>query len=278
MTITRNEFNYIRNLVREQSALVLEPGKEYLVESRLHLLALREGAASIQELLVRLHADRSGGLQRKLVEAMITAETTFFRDIRPFDSLRRAVLPELLARRTSDRTLNIWCAATSAGQEPYSIAMMLREDFPHSVGRNIRFIASDISRELLKRAREGRYSQIEVNRGLPAAMLVKYFRKDGSEWQIHPAIRGMVEFQEINLAKPWPPLPRMDIILMRNVLIYFDIETKKIILRRARRLLKTDGYLFLGGSETTIGLDDGFEPISGDRPCCFRPREAVVAT
>jgi chemotaxis protein methyltransferase CheR len=156
--------------------------------------------------------------------------------------------------------------------------MMLREDFPHFVGWNIRFIASDISRELLKRAREGRYSQIEVNRGLPAAMLIKYFRKCGSEWQIHPAIRGMVEFQEINLAKPWPALPHMDIILMRNVLIYFDIEMKKVILQRARRLLKTDGYLFLGGSETTIGLDDSFEPLSGDRPCCFRPREAVVAT
>jgi chemotaxis protein methyltransferase CheR len=278
MAITGKEFNYIRNLVREGSALVLEPGKEYLVESRLHLLARREGAASIQELLAWLRADASGGLQRKVVEAMITAETTFFRDVRPFDSLRRAVLPELLARQTSDRTLNLWCAATSAGQEPYSVAMMLREDFSQAVGWNIRFIASDLSRELLERAREGRYSQLEVNRGLPAAMLVKYFRKCGSEWQIHPGIRSMVEFQEINLAKPWPVLPPMDIILMRNVLIYFDIETKKVILQRARRLLKPDGYLFLGGSETTIGLDDAFEPFSGDRPCCFRLREALVAT
>src|ERR1700681_3964904 len=193
MLITRNEFNYIRTLVRERRALVLEPGKEYLVESRLHLLARREGVASIQELLTRLRADTSGELSRKVVEAMITAETTFFRDVRPFDSLRRVVLPELLARRTSDRTLNLWCAAASAGQEPYSIAMMLREDFSHSVGWNIRLIASDLSRELLKRAREGRYSQLEVNRGLPAGLLIKYFRKCGPEWQIHPAIRSMVE-------------------------------------------------------------------------------------
>jgi chemotaxis protein methyltransferase CheR len=278
MTITGNEFNYIRNLVREQCALVLEPGKEYLVESRLHLLARREGVASIQELLARLRADPSGGLRRKVVEAMITAETTFFRDVRPFDSLRRAVLPELLARRTSDLTLNLWCAATSAGQEPYSIAMMLREDFPYTAGWKIRFIASDLSREQLERARQGRYSQLEVNRGLPAALLIKYFRKCGSEWQIHAGIRSMVEFQEINLAKPWPALPRMDIILMRNVLIYFDIETKKVILQRARRLLQPDGCLFLGGSETTIGLDDSFEPLAGDRPCIFRLREAVVAT
>jgi chemotaxis protein methyltransferase CheR len=274
MAITGTEFNYIRNLVREQSALVLEPGKEYLVESRLHSLARREGVASIQELLVRLHADTSGGLQRKVVEAMLTAETTFFRDVRPFDSLRKAVLPELLARRTSDRTLNLWCAATAAGQEPYSVAMMLREDFPYTVGWNVRFIASDISRELLQRAREGRYSQLEVNRGLPAAMLIKYFRKSGSEWQIHPGIRSMVEFQEINLAKPWPVLPSMDIILMRNVLIYFDTQTKKVILERARRLLKPDGYLFLGGSETTVGLDESFEPLSTDRASCFRLRKS----
>jgi chemotaxis protein methyltransferase CheR len=274
MAINGSEFNYIRNLVRERSALVLEPGKEYLVESRLLLLARREGVASVQELLARLRADASGGLQRKVVEAMITAETTFFRDVRPFDSLRRAVLPEILARRSSDRTLNLWCAATSAGQEPYSVAMMLREDFPQTAGWNVRFIASDLSRDLLDRAREGRYSQLEVNRGLPAALLVKYFRKCGSEWQIHPGIRSMVEFQEINLAKPWPTLPRMDIILMRNVLIYFDVETKKMILQLARRLLKPDGYLFLGGSETTIGLDDSFEPLANERPCCFRLRES----
>jgi chemotaxis protein methyltransferase CheR len=276
MAITGNEFNYIRNLVRERSALVLEPGKEYLVESRLQLLARREGVASIQELLGRLRTDASGGLQRKVVEAMITAETTFFRDVRPFNSLRKIVLPEILARHTSDRTLNLWCAATSAGQEPYSVAMTLREDFPAIVSWNVRFIASDLSRELLERAREGRYSQLEVNRGLPAALLVKYFRKWGSEWQIHPGIRSMIEFQEINLAKPWPALPRMDIILMRNVLIYFDIETKKIILQRARRLLKPDGYLFLGGSETTIGIDDSFEPLTNDRPCCFRLRESCL--
>jgi chemotaxis protein methyltransferase CheR len=272
VAITRHEFDYIRHVVREQSALVLEPGKEYLVESRLQILANREGVASIQDLVRRLRSDSSGKLQRKLVDAMITAETSFFRDVRPFEGLKKIVLPEVLDRRASHRSLNLWCAASAAGQEPYSIAMLLLESFPLLSSWSVRFMASDLSRDLLARAREGKYSQLEVNRGLPAALLVKYFRKVGRDWQIHDRVRNMVEFAEINLAKPWPSLPSMDIIFMRNVLIYFDEETRKNILGRVRNLLRPDGHLFLGGSETTINLDEAFEPVTADATLCFRVR------
>jgi len=221
------EFDYIRNLVRERSALVLETGKEYLVESRLCPLARQEGFPSLGHFIDRLRATPFGPLHRKLVEAMTTNETTFFRDVRPFEVLRTVILPGILNQRAPDRCLNVWCAACSTGQEPYSVAILIREHFPALLGWNLRLIASDFSREVLARARQGRYSQLEVNRGLPAVLLLKYFKKLGDEWEISPATRRMVEFSEINLFGPWPPLPRMDIIFMRNVMIYFDIEVKK---------------------------------------------------
>lgn len=270
MAITAREFNYVRKLVRERSALVLDPGKEYLVESRLNRLAIREGFGSLRHLVESLRAASSGDLQRKVVEAMVTHETTFFRDVRPFEVLRSVVIPELMVRRAGTHKLNIWSAASSGGQEPYSIAMLLHEYFPSLAGWKVRLTASDISRAALERAREGKYSQMEVNRGLPAILLVKYFQKCAGEWQIHASIRRMVDFLEVNLAHAWPVLPTMDVIFLRNVLIYFDAETRKQILGRVRRLLKPDGYLFLGGSETTISLDDRFEPLPNDRAACFR--------
>lgn len=204
----------------------------------------------------------------------MTVETTFFRDVRPFETLKRVVLPQLLERRVQDRSLNIWCAAAATGQEPYSIAMLLHDSFPHLAAWNAQFIASDLSKTLLLRARKGTFTQLEVNRGLPAALLVKYFHKNGSEWQIDARIRDMVDFREINLVKPWPPLPSMDIVFMRNVLIYFDLETRRNILARVARTLKPDGFLFLGGSETVTQLEEVFEPIARDVNACFRLRRA----
>jgi chemotaxis protein methyltransferase CheR len=278
VSISRREFDYVRRLVREQCGLALEPGKEYLVETRLHMLALRECETSIQDLLRRVRSDSSGCLQRKVSEAMLTAETTFFRDVRPFEILRKVVLPELLTRRADSRSLNLWCAASSGGQEPYSVAMLLREFFPVLAHWKVRFIASDFSRELLDRARDGIYSQLEVNRGLPAALLVKYFRKVAGGWQLSQDIRRMVEFQEINLAGPWPPLPPIDVVFMRNVLIYFGADTRKSILDRVRSLLEPDGYVFLGGSETMTKGQEGFEPIPSDVSACFRLAGAPIAT
>ncbi len=273
MTISARDFNYVRKLVRDRSALVLEQGKEYLVESRLDALALQEGFPSIQRLIESLSSDSSCDLQRKVVEAMVTNETSFFRNIQSFELLRTVVIPELLVRRAPARSLNLWCAASSGGQEPYSVAMLIREHFPSLAAWTVHFIASDISRPVLERARAGLFSQLEVNRGLPAALLVKYFQKRGDDWQIHESIRRMVKFQEVNLVMPWPSLPSMDIIFMRNVLIYFDLETRTSVLGHVHRLLRPDGYLFLGGSETTMGLDEGFETLSQGRAVCFGLKE-----
>jgi len=275
MAISSKQFDLIRTLVQAESALLLEPGKEYLVELRLNELANQEGLTSINDLLRHFCADPSGEFGRKIVEAMLTSETTFFRDVRPFAFLKSTVLPDLVARRATDHSLNLWCAASSGGQEPYSIAMLLRECFPQLAQWNVRLIASDLSRDLLGRAREGKFTQLEVNRGLPATFLVRYFRKCGPDWQIQKEIRNMVDFQEINLAKPWPALPRLDVIFMRNVLIYLDSESRKQILGRVRRVLKPDGYLFLGSSESMINMNEGFEPIAADVNACFRLRESM---
>ena len=273
MKITSRDFDYVRKLVLERSALVLEPGKEYLVESRLNMLASREGFSSLHHLIQGLHLDRSGLLTCKVVEAMMTHETTFFRDVRPFETLRRVVVPALMVRRASERSLNIWCAGCSTGQEIYSIAMLLLEHFPVLAGWTVYLMGSDISKRAIDRAHAGRYTQLEVNRGLPANLLVKYFQKARGEWQVNGNLRRMAIFQEINLAGPWPRLPPMDVIFLRNVLIYFDAETRRNLLGRAHRLLNPDGYLFLGGSETTAGADDKFERLPDERSTVFQPVE-----
>ena len=274
MTITCSEFDYIRRLVLEQSAIVLEDDKQYLAEARLLPLARREGFDSIGALVVSLSTKKFDGLHRKVVEAMTTNETSFFRDFHPFEALRKSILPELMLKRAPNQELNIWSAACSSGQEPYSFAMLLQEHFPSLAGWSIRLIATELSAEMLARARAGRYSQLEVNRGLQARLLVKYFRQHGTDWEITEDLRRKVEFQIVNLAEYWPPLPPMDIILMRNVLIYFGVETKKRILSKARQLLRPDGFLFLGGAETTFNLDDGFERVQFDRTICYRARKA----
>jgi chemotaxis protein methyltransferase CheR len=275
MALRIRDFNYVRDLVRERSAIVLEAGKEYLVESRLGPLAQQEGFSSITQMVDRLRAECFVDLHRKVVEAMTTNETSFFREMRVFEMLRKSILPRLLAARDFQRSLNIWCAASSSGQEPYSVAMLLRECLPANRPSNLTLIASDISRDMLARARAGRYNQLEVNRGLPAHLLVKYFNKNGAVWEINPTIRNMVEFREINLIHDWPCLPRLDVIFMRNVLIYLDLQTKKNILARTRNLLNPGGYLLLGGAETTLGVDDSFEPISLEGATCFQLRTAV---
>ena len=271
--VAASDFNYIRDLVREHSALLLEDGKEYLVESRLGPLARLEGFPSFQGLVENLRAVPFCVLHRRVAEAMTNNETTFFRDARMFGMLRQTIVPELLARRGAQRSLKIWSAACSSGQEPYSVAMMLRDHLPALNGWNLELTASDISREMIARARAGSYSQFEVNRGLPANLLVKYFLQNRAAWEIDPEIRRMVNFQEVNLIQAWPALPRMDLVLMRNVLIYLDADTKKTILSRVARVLAPDGYLILGGAETTTGLNESFESVSLGGGMCFRLRD-----
>jgi chemotaxis protein methyltransferase CheR len=274
MTLSLPEFNYVRRLVFDQSAIVLEEDKGYLVESRLLPLARREGFASINLLVQKMQAQPLQGLHHRAVEAMTTNETSFFRDFHPFDGLKKYVLPDLVARRAGERSLTIWCAACSSGQEPYSLCMLIRDNFPQLATWKVHILATDLSTEILSRAREGRYSQLEVNRGLPAAMLVKYFQKRGCDWYLREDVRNMVDYQLVNLASAWPVLPPMDIVMIRNVLIYFGVETKKEILAKVRRVLKPDGYFFLGAAETTFSIDDSFERAQFERATCYRVRRA----
>jgi chemotaxis protein methyltransferase CheR len=270
MAITATEFDFIRELVLARSAIVLEPGKEYLIESRLTPVAREQGVETIGELVEMLRARPMGPLRERVIEAMTTNETSFFRDVRPFDALRDIVLPDLIEQHSDDRSLAIWCAASSSGQEPYTIAFVIRQHFPQLADWDIRIVATDLSNEMIERSRAGCYSQLEVNRGLPATLLVKYFSREGSGWVVNDDIRSMVEFRVLNLIEPWPVLPRCDIVFIRNVLIYFDVETKSTILDQTHKVLRPDGFLFLGGAETTLNLHDGFERVPAERAGCYR--------
>lgn len=270
MSVSEHDFNYIRQLVLDRSAIVIEDGKEYLVESRIGPVAKGEGFDSIDQLVQALRKNSNNGLQDKVVEALTTNETSFFRDVHPFETLKTIILPELLKMRKGQKEVSIWCAASSSGQEPYSIAMLIRENFPILLDWKLSFIASDISVEMLNRCRSGEFSQLEVNRGLSAPLLIKYFEKDGLKWSIKKEFREMIDFQQINLAETFPYLPKMDIIFIRNVLIYFDIEMKKKILKQIKSILQPDGFLFLGAAESTLNLDDDFERMDVKHSGCYR--------
>ncbi len=263
------DFDLIRGLVRRQSAIVLEQDKHYLIETRLQMLAKTDGFPSVDHLMAEV---RAGKRHARVVEAMTTNETSFFRDLLPFEAFRKLVLPELMNNRAGQRRLQIWCAACSTGQEPYSLAMLLREHGPSLKDWKLQLLASDLSTNVLERAKQGIFNQLEVNRGLPAPLLLKYFRKDGAQWLLKDEIRQLVQFQQLNLIGPWPVLPEMDVVFLRNVLIYFDVDVKRQILARVRRLLRPDGFLFLGGAETTLNLDDAFERVPFERSGCYRLR------
>jgi chemotaxis protein methyltransferase CheR len=270
MALSQPDFEYVRQVVRKRSAIVLESEKLYLAETRLQTLARKEGYPTVDALVAQMRREPQNQLQDKVVEAMTTNETSFFRDQTPFDVLREKILPELLQKRATERRLNIWCGAASSGQEPYTFCMMLRDHFPQLSSWELRFLASDLSLEVLAKAKAGRYSQLEINRGMPAKLLVKYFMRAGVDWQLKDEIRNMVEFRQINLIEPWPPIGVQDIVFLRNVLIYFDVDTKRAILANVRRVLKPDGFLFLGAAETTLNVDDHFERLEFDRSGCYR--------
>jgi chemotaxis protein methyltransferase CheR len=264
-------FEYVRHLVLQHSGIVLEKGKEYLAEVRLTPLAHKHNFPSLDDFIAGLRtAPASNGLRQETAEAMMTNETLFFRDRYPFEALKTKVFPELLQKRSADRQLNMWSAASSTGQEAYSIAMLMQESFPILGTWKIRFIASDLSTKVLQKAQEGRFSTLEIHRGLPPEFLDKYFVKAGAEHQVKEEVRRKIEFRQINLIQEWPSLPLMDILLMRNVLIYFDVPTKRMIFDRINRLLKPDGYLFLGGAESTLNLSDAFERIPLHLAGCFQ--------
>jgi chemotaxis protein methyltransferase CheR len=261
MRLDFEDYQFICGLVHQHSAISLEAEKRYLAESRLQDLAKREGMDSLGTLVRRLRLDPAHNLLKKVVEAMTTNETSFFRDFHPFEAIRKVLIPELIERRRTQRHLRIWSAACSSGQEPYSIAMLLHEHFAELQTWNVRLLASDLSTEMLERANLGKYTHLDVNRGVPLPLLLRYFHRQGLEWTIDNSIRQMVEFQVINLVSAWPNLGKMDLILLRNVLIYFSVESKKRVLERMAEVLAPDGYLIMGGSETTLFISDLYERI-----------------
>jgi chemotaxis protein methyltransferase CheR len=270
MTLTATRFDWVRQLVHRESAIVLAPGKEYLVEARLLPLARKMGLSDVDSFVDSVRSRPRPDDTRSIVEALTTNETSWFRDGDPFTALTSTVLPALQAARGPAERLQIWSAACSSGQEPYTIAMLLEDATPDAASR-ISITATDISREMVERTRAGRFSQLEVNRGLPAPMLVRHFQRAGSEWEVAPNLRRMVTARECNLAAPLPRMGPFDVVYLRNVLIYFDLPTKQAILRRVRELMRPDGWLFLGAAETTLGVDDSWSRVVLGRTSAYRP-------
>jgi chemotaxis protein methyltransferase CheR len=278
-----DEFDMLSRLIRKHSGLVLTRDKAYLLESRLLPVARKWGRKSLAELAAALRGLADSGMVRDVVEAMTTNESFFFRDVKPFDQFKSFVLPHLLRSRAATRSIQIWSAACSSGQEPYSLAMILSEQRAQLAGWRVEILATDLSTEILDKAEAGLYSQFEVQRGLPIQLLVKYFKQQGERWQIDPAIRAMVSFRQFNLLDDMAPLGRFDVIFCRNVLIYFDQPTKTLVLDRLSRQMAPDGHLYLGGAETVLGISDKLQPVPENRgvyglvSATASPRRVAVA-
>src|ERR1700719_2421565 len=265
------DYEFLRKLLKERSGLDLSADKQYLVESRLIPLARRVGLAGIAELVQKIKGGAEA-LTSEVVEAMTTNETFFFRDKIPFDHLRQTVLPELVQARASRRSLRIWCAASSTGQEPYSIAMCVKE-FAGLAGWRVEIVGTDLSQAVLEKSKAGVYSQFEVQRGLPIQMLVKYFTQVGELWQLNADIRAMVQHRQLNLLQDFSHLGTFDVIFCRNVLIYFDQDTKVAVFDRLARMIEPDGVLTLGAAESVVGISDAFKPFP-ERRGLYRPNAA----
>jgi chemotaxis protein methyltransferase CheR len=273
--MTELDFEFLRAFLKARSGLALTAEKRYLVESRLGPVCRRLELDSLSDLVRGLKGGRDPDLENAVVEAMTTNETFFFRDKAPFELFRDVVLPRYLKSRAATRRLRIWCAAASTGQEPYSLAMMLNEAAARLAGWQVEIVATDISNEVLDKARAGLYTQFEVQRGLPIQLLLKYFTQVGDLWQIAPQIRGMVNFKSLNLIKDFNHLGQFDIIYCRNVLIYFDAPTKTDVLRRLAGAMPPDGTLLLGAAETVLGLTDALSPEPEHRGLYVKGRPVI---
>jgi chemotaxis protein methyltransferase CheR len=260
------DFDLLANLVRGKSGLVLTPDKSYLIESRLVPVTRKFGMKAIEDIVAAIRLRNDQAVARAVTEAMTTNETLFFRDTKPFEQFKRVVMPNLMKARGSRNSLRIWCAACSSGQEPYSLAMSLKELGAQVAGWKFEIVATDLSAEMIERGKLGIYSQFEVQRGLPIQMLMKYFKQaDNDRWQISSELRSMVQFREFNLLEDFRSLGQFDVVFIRNVLIYFDPPTKAVVLNKVAQLMPEDGYLYLGGAETVLGVTDRFEAVSGER-------------
>ncbi|MES2028910.1 MAG: protein-glutamate O-methyltransferase CheR [Pseudomonadota bacterium] len=273
--MTPADYDFLRKFLKERSGLDLSADKQYLVESRLMPLARKASLSGIEELVQKIK-NGSSAVASDVVEAMTTNETFFFRDKVPFDHLRDVVLPEMIQARAARKSLRIWCAAASTGQEPYSIAMTIKEMSAQLAGWRIEIIGTDISQQVLEKSKSGIYTQFEVQRGLPIQLLVKYFKQIGEMWQINPDIRSMIQYRPLNLLLDFSSLGKFDIIFCRNVLIYFDQDMKTQIFGRLAKCMEPDGFLALGAAETVVGLTDAFKPHA-DKRGLYRPNMVRAA-
>ncbi len=259
------DFDMFATLLKQRSGLVLTKDKAYLLESRLMPVARKWNMKGLEELASTVRTRKDEALLRDITEAMTTNESSFFRDQKPFDQFKQIVLPRLLETRAAKRSIRIWSAACSSGQEAYSLAMMLNEDAARLAGWRIEIVGTDISAEMVERSKAGIYTQFEVQRGLPIQMLVKHFKQQGDKWQIAPNLRQMVSFREWNLLGDLGGLGQFDVVFCRNVLIYFDQPTKTKVLEAIARQMPPDAVLYLGGAETVLGITDRFKPVDGQR-------------
>ena len=274
--MTPSEYEYLQKLLKERSGLVLSADKQYLVESRLIPLARRSGLGGIGDLVAKMRMGAEP-LTVAVVEAMTTNETFFFRDKVPFDHFRETILPSMLEARKNRRSIRIWCAASSTGQEPYSLAMILKEMGASMSGWRVEIVATDLSQEVLEKSKSGIFSQFEVQRGLPIQLLVKHFTQINETWQLSPEIRAMVQFKQLNLLHDFSHLGAFDVIFCRNVLIYFDQDTKVNVFNRLARVIEQDGFLVLGAAETVVGLSAGFSPYP-ERRGLYHPSAGKTAS
>lgn len=268
--IKPEQFKFFSQLVKDSSGIALTRGKEYLLESRLNELCKVLGLRDIDALYQKAKFKMTPRLKEQIVEAMTTNETYFFRDQHPFDTLKKHIIKELMARNEPRKELRFWSAAASTGQEAYSIAMIIAEHFPQLANWRVDILGTDISQQAISKAREGRYTQVEVNRGLPITMLVKYFKQQGAFWMVQDKLKKLVKFRQFNLLSPFVGIGQFDCIFCRYVLIYFDQETKKKITDKLVKVLRPEGYLFLGATETPVGLDPSMKRVTFGKTICWK--------
>jgi len=272
MQVSPPQFSFLRGLLKKKTGVVIDDSKHYLVVARLLPVVKQRKLPSLDTLIDRIRTSGDSALERDVLNAMMTHETSFFRDRSPFETLKKLV-PEYAAKRAVTKQLTIWSAACSTGQEPYSIALMLNEHFRDLVATwRIRIISTDISEVVLTRAREGVYGEIEIVRGLPQPFLRKYFTPFQGKWSIAQSCRRLVEFRRLNLTEQWPIMPPCVIVFLRNVLLYFDDRTRSDVLQKMQKALRPDGALFLGGAETMLGINARYERLTGQGCSYYRPR------
>jgi chemotaxis protein methyltransferase CheR len=271
MACSDSDYEYLRGLVMEQSANRIDPSRNALLDTRLTPIARLSGAANLKDFVNMLKAGRPAHLHRAVAEAMTINETSFFRDIAPFEMLREVVFPQLIEQRMHKRQLRIWSAASSTGQEAYSIAMSIAEYFPDLTHWDVKIIGTDISRHVVDYAQRGRYRRLEVNRGLPARMLLKYMVRENEEWEVIPRVRSMCEFRYANLCAPMPQLPVFDLVMLRNVLLYFSQHDRKALFKEIHHKIAPGGYLVLGNAEQAEDSTNLFEVEFAANCYFYRP-------